>query len=158
MLFSPCGAAMSRLSCPLETSRLEPGKRRKSRPEARGQRGERAFVWPEPSSQSRCRTHRGGQWTLIPLLCSAARTEGPATSETGEDGVLHRGPQGHRHVPQVLPRKGDGRQNGRKAHEEPEGRPGWSPQASGCCGVSPPWAPAPGRLGTRAACDPAGQR
>lgn len=75
---------MSRLSCPLETSRLEPGKRRESRPEARGQRGERAFVWPKPSSQSRCRTHRGGQWTLIPLLCSAARTEGPATSETGE--------------------------------------------------------------------------
>lgn len=85
---------MSCLGCPLETSWLEPGKRRKFRPEARGQRGERAFVWPEPSSQSRCRTHRGGQWTLIPLLCSAARTEGPATSETGRRRRLAQGTPG----------------------------------------------------------------
>lgn len=159
MLFSPCGAAMSRLSCPLETSRLEPGKRRESRPEARGQRGERAFVWPEPSSQSRCRTHRGGQWTLIPLLCSAARTEGPATSETGEKTASCTGdPRGIG----AFPKSSRGKETGDRMAEkltrnQRDGRAGLH-RHQGAVACPRPGPPPPGRLGTRAACDPAGQR
>lgn len=138
-----------------ELSRLSPGDqsagtRETEEIQAGGQRpaGRKGLClaraqFPEPLSHTQRRT-----MDAYPSALLRGTYRGPCNKrDRGEDGVLHRGPQGHRHVPQVLPRKGDGRQNGRKAHEEPEGRPGWSPQASGCCGVSPPWATAPGAAG-----------
>lgn len=77
---------MSCLGCPLETSRLEPGEREEI--QAGGQRpaGRKGLClaqaqFPEPLSHTQRRTMDAYPSAL---LCSAARTEGPATSETGE--------------------------------------------------------------------------
>lgn len=136
------------------------GNGRKFRPEARGRQGERAFVRPAPSSQSHCRTHRG-QWTLIPLRCPSARTEGSVTSETGRRQRLAQGTPGVSATlcPQILPRKGNERQNSRKsARGKPEGQPGSSPRASGVPWRVPALGHRPRGPGTQAVCDPARQR
>lgn len=133
------------------------GNGRKFRPEARGQQGERAFVRPAPSSQSHCRTHRGGQWTLIPLRCPSARTEGSVTSETGRRQRLAQGTLG---VVSPNPPKERNRETEQqtKCTRKTRGTARLISQASGAPRRVPALGHRPRGPGTQAVCDPAGQR